>query len=36
VGRFSAEGSAQKLEEEALGAFAPIRKSLDSILSSIH
>ncbi len=33
VGRFSAKGSAQKLEEEALGAFAPIRKSLDSVLA---
>lgn len=33
VGRFSAEGSAKKLEEEALGAFAPIRKSLDAVLS---
>lgn len=36
VGRFSAEGSAKKLEEEALGAFAPIKQSLDSVLSLTH
>ena len=35
VGRISTEGSAQKLEEEALIAFAPIRKSLDSILDPV-
>lgn len=34
VGRVSAEGSAKKLEEEALGAFASIRQSLDEILAS--
>jgi len=33
VGRFSAEGSAQKLEQEFLSAFIPIKKSLDSILA---
>jgi len=32
VGRFSAVGSAQKLREEALGAFNPIQESLDSIV----
>lgn len=32
VGRFSATGSAQKLREEALGAFNPIQQSLDSIV----
>ena len=36
VGRFSAEGSAKKLEEEALGTFAPIRQSLDSVLNLTH
>ena len=36
VGRFSAEGSAKKLEEEALGAFSPIGQSLDSVLSLTH
>jgi len=36
VGRFSAVGSAQKLEQEALGAFAPIRKSLDSIFAQVR
>ena len=34
VGRFSAEGNAKKLREEALGAFAPIQKSVDTIVSS--
>lgn len=33
VGRFSAKGSAQKLEKESLGAFIPVKKSLDSILA---
>ncbi|MEK6825463.1 MAG: hypothetical protein AABY00_01620 [Nanoarchaeota archaeon] len=36
VGRVSAEGSAKKLEEEASGAFVPIRKSLDTILSAYN
>ncbi|MBU1136108.1 MAG: hypothetical protein KJ559_01205 [Nanoarchaeota archaeon] len=32
VGRFSAEGDEKKLKEEALSAFAPIQKSVDSLV----
>ena len=31
VGRFSAEGDAKKLREDALGVFKPIQKSVDDI-----
>lgn len=34
VGRFSAEGSAQKLEQEALGNYSSVRKSLDALFDS--
>jgi hypothetical protein len=34
VGRFSAVGSAQKLEQEALGNYQSVRKSLDALFAS--
>jgi len=36
VGRFTAVGSREKLEEEALGRVAPIRQSLDSIFEQCN
>ena len=36
VGRFIAVGDAQKLQEEALGSFSPIKRSLDNLLSSVQ